>query len=221
MASIYEYYSLLKLNEVEGKREGNTFVIGSSEYVPLPPSPEPEPIDGFTIQLYKNISDTHRVDKTSYLTAVGGLDGALRSDTNLVSPTILIFYERVPDFNYVYIAPFKRYYYVRSVDVVRTNLYVISLDIDVLMTYRDGIKKLDAFVVRNEHTYNDFVIDDKRVIEQGYKVEVLDANSGGQYSVFNVDNGGSTPNGSFVLSGLGLSVEPIEPDNPLEDYLPT
>ena len=202
--SIYELYSLLKLNQVEGKQEGNTFIIGSSEYVPLPP--DPDPVEGFTINLYKNTAETHRVDKTSYLTAVGGLDGALRHDTNLINPTILIYYEKLPDFNYVYIAPFKRYYYVESVNIVRTNLYEIVLSVDVLMTYKDGIKKLDAFIVRNEHKYNDWLIDDKRVIEQGYDVDILEIES----PVFEADYGGSTPNGSFVLSGLGFSVEEIE-----------
>lgn len=171
MPSINELYSLLKLNEVEGKREGNTFVIGSSEYVPLPPSPEPEPIDGFSIMLYKNIAENHRVDKTSYLTAVGGLDGALREGTNLVAPTILIYYDKFPDFNYVYIAPFKRYYYVSTIDIVRTNLYEISLGIDVLMTYREGIYNLQAFVERNQFDGNPMLVDKKRVVEEGINVE--------------------------------------------------
>jgi hypothetical protein len=207
--SIYELYSLLKLNEVEGKREGNTFVIGSSEYVPLPPSPEPEPLEGFTINLYKNTAENHRVDKTAYLTAVGGLDGALRHDTNLVSPIILIYYERLPDFNYVYIAPFKRYYYVESVNIVRTNLYEISLSVDVLMTYREGIKKLDAFIVRNEHTYNDFLIDDKRVIEQGYEFETITLPNY-VFAVDELSEGQDKPKGSFVLSGLAFETEDIE-----------
>ena len=171
MPSINELYSLLKLNEVEGKSEGNTFVIGSSEYVPLPPSPEPEPIDGFSIMLYKNIAENHRVDKTPYLTAVGGLDGALREGTNLVAPTILIYYEKFPDFNYVYIAPFKRYYYVSTIDIVRTNLYEISLGIDVLMTYREGIYNLQAFVERNQFNNNPMLVDKKRVVEEGINVE--------------------------------------------------
>lgn len=192
-----ELYSTLHLRDVSVKQEGNKIVIGSSEYVPMP-----EPVNGFTITLYKNKADTHRVDKSSYLTVVGELNGALRSGTNLVSPSILIYYEGLPNFNYVYLSPFKRYYYVSSVDIVRTNLYEIFLDVDVLMTYREGIKKLDAFVVRNEHTYNDFLVDDRRVIEQGYDVDVYTL----QNDIFDIDAGGEE-NGSFVISGFAIGTE--------------
>lgn len=198
--TVDELYSTLKVVDVNASKDGNRVIIGSSEYVPI------EPVEGFSIVLYKNTAENHRVDKTNYIRKVGELNGALRTNTNMIYPSILMFYESLPNFNYIYIVPFKRWYYVSSIEIVRTNLYEISLEVDVLMTYKDGIKKLDAFIVRNEHTYNDFLIDDKRVIEQGYDVDILEVES----PVFEADYGGSTPNGSFVLSGLGFSVEEIE-----------
>lgn len=201
MNSINELYSLLKINQATGKREDNTFIIDSSEYVPLPP--DPEPVEGFSITLYKNISENSRVDKTNYLTEVGGLDGALRRGTNVINPSILIYYNKLPDFNYVYITPFNRYYYVTTVDAVRTNLYEITLSIDVLMTYKDGIKGLSAFITRNEHTYNDFLIDDKRVIESGYTIDTITVEN----ETFIVDDESSDLKGDFVVSGFALNAK--------------
>lgn len=202
MAKVIQYGSTIRVLEATAKQI-NTTVYLEVESAPLPPTP-PSPEGSIEVILYKNKSDTHRVDKTEYLTQVGSLMGVLREACSLISPSINVQLNYIPNFNYVYIPIFNRYYYVTNVTSVRKDLWTISLDIDVLMTYREGIKKLDAFIVRNEHTYNDFLIDDKRVIEQGYKTETFTL----QNDIFDVDDETArNERGQFVVSGFALSAE--------------
>lgn len=200
MATIIQYGSALRVIDSNARQEGSIVYL-LPDVEPTPPTP-PSPEGSIEVILYKNKSDTHRVDKTEYLTQVGSLMGVLREACSLISPSINVQLNYIPNFNYVYIPIFNRYYYVTNVTSIRKDLWEISLDIDVLMTYRDGIKKLDAFVVRNEHTYNDFLIDDRRVIEQGYDVDVYTL----QNDIFDVDEGGEE-NGSFVVSGFAIGTE--------------
>lgn len=130
------------------------------------------PIDGGQeFVLYKNKAEPHRVDKRQFITSVGSIFGIYRDNVSYTSMAILIEYDKPIDFNYVYIPTLNRYYFVTDVTIVRTKLYEISLSIDVLMTYREGIKKLKGFIDRNEEFYNDDIIDNKRVVVQGQEIE--------------------------------------------------
>lgn len=124
--------------------------------------------------LYKNRADAHRVNKTLYLTQVGKIYGVYRENISYTNMAIVIEYTNPIDFNYVYIPSLNRYYFVSQVTILNNKLCELSLSIDVLMTYRNGIYKLHAFVDRNETIYDDDVIDDKRVVLQGQDVEVGD-----------------------------------------------
>lgn len=123
--------------------------------------------------LYKNSAENNRVDKSLFLELVGTISGTYREDISLTNLAITIEYPKVPDFNYIYITEFNRYYFVTDITVVRYNLYEISLSIDILMSYKNGIKKLPAFIERNENDFNDDLIDNKRVVSQGFDVEVI------------------------------------------------
>lgn len=148
------------------------------------------------IELYQNSSEPNRVDKTNYLEQIGTLLGAFRDETSITNMAITIQQTDFPQFNYVYIPIFGRYYYVTDITSFRENLWEISLSIDVLMTYKDAIKFCYAFVDRNEFEFSDNIIDNKRVIEQGYDVE--------QYTITNDLFDKSLQAPSFVLNGFAL-----------------
>lgn len=145
------------------------------------------------ITLYINTAENNRLDKTSYLERVIELEGTLRDSSSLLTPTILmelpslnptelidaddeviegengevistpseVFYR----FNYVYISEFERYYYVQDINIVRNGLMMVSLIVDVLMSFRDNILSLDAYVDRNEYDYDDLLVDDMIPLE--------------------------------------------------------
>ena len=126
----------------------------------------------FKLELYNNTSEDNRVDKTNYLTKIGELAGVLREESSLVDMSLTLELEELPLFNYVYIAQFNRYYYVTDIVSVKYKLWEISLSVDVLMSYKNALLSCSAFVDRNENSFDNKIIDKKRVIEQGYDIEV-------------------------------------------------
>lgn len=73
---------------------------------------------------------------------------------------IASYVNKVLTANYAYIPDFNRYYFVTDIAAVGRNLWMISLAVDVLMTYYCDIMDLSAFVARNEKLYSPFVVDD-------------------------------------------------------------
>ena len=126
----------------------------------------------FKLELYNNTSEDNRVDKTNYLTKVGELAGVLREESSLVDMSLTLELEELPLFNYVYIEQLNRYYYVTDIVSVKYKLWTISLSVDVLMSYKNALLSCSAFVDRNENSYDNTIIDKKRVIQQGYDIEV-------------------------------------------------
>ena len=109
---------------------------------------------GIDMNLYRNSSEQNRVDKSKYLESAGVLNGILRDECDMVNPIIVIEYHKVPDFNYIYIPAFKRYYFLTKFEFVRKNAYRLYLHVDVLMSYKDGVKNLECLILRNEYRYN-------------------------------------------------------------------
>lgn len=112
------------------------------------------PSTPFDINLYKSTAEPNRVDKTDYLTSYGTLSGALRNECSIVRPSITFKYEGVPLFNYVYIAKFKRYYFVTAMTSVSKDLWRMDLNCDVLYSFKDEIGALWAIIARQEHDYS-------------------------------------------------------------------
>ena len=146
------------------------------------------------LKLYKNSSEQNRVDKTNYLTSIGSIYGTPRTPISILAITMEIEYPNIPDFNYVYIPQFNRYYYLAEYTIEGYKRYIINLSVDVLMSYKDGIKSLTAFVDRNENTYNPLLSDDKRVVENGAKFEE-----------HIVENSLFTPLPTYVLTGYKVN----------------
>lgn len=130
------------------------------------------PATTFEMNLYQNIAENNRVDKTDYLTSVGSLFGALRAECSILKPSIIIEQEELPAFNYVYIGAFNRYYFVTGITSVAYRMWRIELTTDVLMTYKDGIALLTAIIARQENDYNDNLIDAEIPLEKQQVITV-------------------------------------------------
>ena len=89
--------------------------------------------------------------------------GTLRESSSLINPVVSFEWDShiAPNFNYVYIPSFNRYFFVNDISFVMNNLWVMRLSVDVLNTYKDNIKSLDAFVDRQENLYDSMIADDK------------------------------------------------------------
>lgn len=156
------------------------------------------------IILYRYNTYKNKVDKTLFLKLVETLEGTLKEDVSIITPTIRYEYDSFIEFNYVYIPDFKRYYFVDDVRVLSNKIYEADLSVDVLMTYKDNILELDGFVDRCSSEINPNIIDKKRVIEQGFDTEIYTVDNDITY-----DNGidiSSASNIIYTLSGYRFSL---------------
>ena len=100
------------------------------------------------IKLYKTSSPRKKLvkDLSDGITLVG----TLRAQSSVMSPTFTVQDIAVVGYNYCYISDFGRWYYINGIDALRSNLYELSLGIDVLMTYAAQIRNNYAIVDKVE-----------------------------------------------------------------------
>ena len=113
------------------------------------------------IKLYKNLSDKNVVDKS--ITQLGSdLSGTIREDCSVIDPVIKI--EDYTGFNlteanYAYIPDFGRYYFINNIVCLSDKIYELNMHVDVLMTYKEGIRSNTAVISRQENNYNLYLQD--------------------------------------------------------------
>lgn len=96
------------------------------------------------IILYVNSSERQAITKT--LSNGLTLTGSLRNESSVINPTILIETTNPSSYNYAYIPEFGRYYFITDIVSVRTNLWRVSMSVDVLMSFAQSILDLDVIV---------------------------------------------------------------------------
>ncbi len=117
----------------------------------------------FSIVLMQNTSPVNRIDKD--VTQVVTVTGVLRDGASILNPEIEIestFTESmVAAINYAYIEIWGRYYYVTDIKTDINGLWIVSMHVDVLMTYKDAIRQQNAVVARQENypNYNMYLDD--------------------------------------------------------------
>lgn len=95
--------------------------------------------------LYLNKSADNVIGKD--LEEVGRVDIRLRADIDIYSPLIRLRRGFI-NFNYCYIEELNRYYFVKSFDVVG-GFVNISMEVDLLESFKEDIKKLKGRLMRN------------------------------------------------------------------------
>ena len=115
----------------------------------------------FSIVFSTNTSPVNRIDKE--LTTVITVTGTLRDGASILNPEVEIesalTESIVGDINYAYIEVFGRYYFVTDIKTEINGLWVVSMHVDVLMTYKDAIRQQNAVVARQEAIYNMYLDD--------------------------------------------------------------
>ena len=106
------------------------------------------------ITTYRNASEEHVLNKQ--LTAVNSnINAMFKDDTNMVNPTIIISSLLSKNFNYVYISDTDRYYYVTDMTYSQQHT-LITLAVDVLMSFKDEIEDLTVIANRSSSYYNTY-----------------------------------------------------------------
>lgn len=107
------------------------------------------------INLFCCNAEKNRVNKTDYITNRFTLDGTLKNKTSITNPIILIEKPTNPvtyNYNYMYIAEFKRYYFIDDIVNVNKNMWEIHASVDVLFSFMYDILSTYAILDKVEDT---------------------------------------------------------------------
>ena len=120
-----------------------------------------------TVRFYKLQIDKRYIDKSvgwiqqgNDLTTAHFID-----DTEIVNPVMKLSSFDQAQVNYVYIPSLDRYYYVTGVTYSK-GYYLISLHVDVLMSFKNSILNMPIIASRNSSHYDKFMHDDRMKTEQ-------------------------------------------------------
>ena len=133
---------------------------GSTPVIPLPTF-----IGNAIVTLYHN-ADEHRV-LNKRISDARVFDIVLKEETSSLNPQIILQSDYdLSTYNYAFINVTNRYYYC-TITLMENGLFVINMEVDVLMSYKDGIKNLMGLVERVENTdYKNMDIPNNDIITQ-------------------------------------------------------
>jgi len=140
------------------------------------------------ISLYTNLSDKNVMDKVLYHNA--DITGTLREDCSIINPVIKLenmTATQLKECNYCYIPDFGRYYYINNI-VCKNKLYELTMHVDVLTSFKDGIRANDAVISRQENNYNLYLQDGvfKTYANPHYEIKQFPAGFSGYHFIFSV-----------------------------------
>ncbi len=105
------------------------------------------------VKAYKTESSANTINKV--INFVTDIDVKFKDEVNIFNPTIVLKYNDLIDFNYMYIEKFKRYYFIESVEVFPNKIYHLTLKCDVLMSFKNDILNSYGNITRQTN-YNNF-----------------------------------------------------------------
>ena len=124
------------------------------------------------LHLYSNKSEDIFLNKVLINERI--IEGTMRDSLNIMSPSIELNIDTdILKYNYAYIEELERYYYINDKTCIREGYWSITLDVDVLMSFKDSILKQKCFVVRNEFNYDSMIVDEFLPVKSGKKVDYI------------------------------------------------
>jgi hypothetical protein len=104
---------------------------------------------GLNVTFYHNYSDNNVLNKS--LSAIGSAIAMNPTkDITILNPEFIVGYNsNLVTANYCYVAEFGRYYYC-DIAVLTGRRLSVRCSVDVLMSFKDSIKKCEINVIRSE-----------------------------------------------------------------------
>lgn len=113
------------------------------------------------IVLYYTDSENNQLSKDIEL--VSTLTGTFRNESGIIRPQILIEATTLGNVNYAYISEFHRYYYIKEIETIRNNIWLLHLEVDPLMSFKSDIRRMQVILLETESTGADNYLADDRV----------------------------------------------------------
>lgn len=105
------------------------------------------------VKAYNTESSVNTINKV--IDFITDIDVKFKDEVNIYNPTIVLKYDDLIDFNYIYIDKFKRYYFIEDIEVFPNKIYHLTLKCDVLMSFKDDI--LNSYGnITSQTNYNDY-----------------------------------------------------------------
>ena len=119
------------------------------------------------IKFWKRLSSDNNMHVDPTISApILDLDGTLREGTSIITPEIVFESdEKILTCNYCYIQEFSRYYFVKDIQPLTNRIWKVSLNVDVLNSYKDYILSQTGFIERCDGTFNPDIEDKERDFE--------------------------------------------------------
>lgn len=124
------------------------------------------------LQTYNYTGERNRVDKTDYLTNTTDFEGVLNAQFDVLRPVVRFRTNTPVTFNYAYIESLGRFYFVDNIKQ-DGNVCSVSFSVDVLHTYKDKIKQLQAVLVEGKNV-NGYASNRNNVYDTRPKTERLE-----------------------------------------------
>lgn len=123
-----------------------------------------------TVKLYKYKGAPEVVNKIlDEVTAITA-QCEFRQEQDILNPELTLTASNLSDYNYMYIARYKRYYFIKT-NTFPTGKWIIRGHVDVLKSYATEIYALTGTVNRSETLANGY-LPDERYKAKGYKAIV-------------------------------------------------
>lgn len=109
----------------------------------------------------------YKIKKKPYSTLVPDVNSGitltieLKEQTSIINPQITVYKSTLTDvdkYNYVYIAKFSRYYFIRNWHWLN-GIWLADCEVDVLASYRDDIRGSTQYVLRSSSSFDGRIID--------------------------------------------------------------
>lgn len=128
------------------------------------------------IDLYKNTSEENAIEKI--IEDKKTIEGTLKTTIDITDFSVIFnFFEDWNNYNYVYIEKLNRYYFVESKRIVNNSLIEYDLIEDVLMSFKDLIRKQNILLIESEKAFNgsqnNYIAENKLTVVNSYEMEDL------------------------------------------------
>jgi hypothetical protein len=117
----------------------------------------------------------------------------LREGTDQLNPQILLNYTNPVAFNYARIEAFSRYYFINSW-TWESGIWVGSLTVDPLASWKNTIRAYSQFVLRSESSSNPYVVEGAYPIQTNptISIQTFNYNTSDQFYFYDSDNSMNT-----------------------------
>ena len=128
------------------------------------------------IDLYINTTEENAIEKI--ITVKKTIEGTLKTAIDITDFSVMFnFFEDWNNYNYVYIEKLKRYYFVETKRILNNSLVEYDLIEDVLMSFKDLIRKQNILLTESETAFNgaknNYTAENKLTVANSYEMEDL------------------------------------------------